>query len=158
MNIQIRRLTPADAELQKELIYIALWDHPDEPRRPVNVLEHPVVRAYYEDWGREGDIGLLAVSNDRPAGFIQLRTKECVTEEYASFPELSIAVFPEFHRQGVAGILWNALCEEARDQFPGVRLGVHPRNDAAITLYKKLGFTVYAHPPGAYPQMVLHFE
>ena len=62
MNIQIRRLTPADAELQKELIYIALWDHPDEPRRPVNVLEHPVVRAYYEDWGREGDIGLLTCS------------------------------------------------------------------------------------------------
>lgn len=157
MTVSFRQLTPDDTELHRELIYVALWDHPDDPRRPRSVLDSAVVRAYYEDWGQKDDIGILAFQDDKPAGFIQLRFKECVTEQYADLPELVIAVFPEFHRQGIAGKLFGELLALAESRYAGIRLGVNPRNDAAISLYKKLGFSFYAHPEGGYPQMALLF-
>ena len=156
-SISLRLLTPDDSELHKELIYVALWDHPDEPRRPRSVLDSPVVKAYYEDWGQKGDFGMLALVDDQPAGFIQLRMKHCITDQYADLPELAIAVFPQYHRQGIAGQLFEKLLDHAQPRFKGIRLGVNPRNEAAISLYEKFGFSVYAQPEGAYPQMVMMF-
>lgn len=157
MTISFRQLTPDDIELHRQLIYTALWDHPDEPRRPRAVLDSPVVKAYYELWGQQDDFGLLAYVGDQPAGFIQLRMKHCITDQYADLPELAIAVFPEYHRQGIAWRLFAKLLDHAQSRFKGIRLGVNPRNTAAISLYEKLGFSVYAQPEGAYPQMVLLF-
>ncbi len=157
MTMSFRQLTPDDTELHRELIYVALWDHPDDPYRPRSVLDSPVVRAYYEHWGQKDDIGILAFQDDKPAGFIQLRMKHCITDQYADLPELSIAVFAQYHLQGIAGRLFETLLDHAQTRFKGIRLGVNPRNTAAISFYEKLGFSVYARPEGAYPQMVLIF-
>lgn len=157
VNITFHDLTASDLELHKDFIYVALWDHPDDPRRPRSVLDTLVVKAYYMDWGQDDDMGIIAYIDDRPAGFIQLRVKESVTEAFAALPELAISVFPSFQGKGVATMLFKALRSRAEGRFKGIRLGVNPKNLAAISLYEKLGFQFYAFPDGFYPQMVLLF-
>jgi ribosomal protein S18 acetylase RimI-like enzyme len=158
MEIKLRDIALGDIELQKELIYIALWDHPDEPRRAISVLEAPEIKAYYENWGQWGDVGIVAMIHGKPAGFIQSRFKDSDTEKYANYPELSIAVFSQFREYGVATTMFIELISRVKDFSSGLRLGVHPRNEAAINLYHKFGFEFYEHPEGCFPQMALKFD
>ena len=158
MKTALKKLTLEDAELHKEFIYVALWDHPDDERRPRSSLESSAVKAYYENWGAEHDIGYIAYIKDQPAGFIQSRVKDSITAEFSGYPELSIAVFSEYQRKGIASLLYSKIIQEIKDNYQGTRLGVNPKNTAAINLYQKLGFECYSTPTGGYPQMVLHFS
>ncbi len=156
-EIAIRELTPADSHFQKEMTYIALWDPPGSSRRPRSVLEHPKVRAYYEDWGRPGDLGLVARREDEAVGLIQTRIKACVTNRFQDFPELGIGILPGFQGQGIGSLLFRELLPRLKGKVNGLRLGVHPQNAPAIALYTKFGFRFYEHPEGQYPQYVLEF-
>lgn len=158
MNITFKDIDSSDIDLHKDLIYIALWDHPDEPRRPRSVLDDPKVKAYYEDWGQSGDIGIFAMLDDKVMGFIQSRFKESVTEKHADLPEIAIAIFPEFHGCGVASTLFKELIRRVEPIASGLRLGVNPRNEIATKLYEKFDFYFYETPAGRYPQMVLEFN
>ena len=158
LNITYKELNTNDADLHKELIYVALWDSPDEERRPRSVLSTPKVEAYYIKWGQPNDVGLIAYVDGVASGFIQLRIKECITEEYADYPELAIAVLPQYQGKGIGKLLYSKLVSEVKSQYLGIRLGVNPKNKVAIKLYEKLGFNFYAHPEGSYPQMVIQFN
>lgn len=158
MEITYKELNRSDLDLHKEFIYVALWDSPNEPRRPKTVLNTPKVEAYYSNWGQQDDVGFIAYVDGLTAGFIQVRVKESVTEEYADYPELAISVLPQYQGKGIGRLLYSKLISEIKGKYPGVRLGVHPENEAAIKLYKKLSFNFYAHPKGFYPQMVVKFD
>ena len=117
--------------------------------RPAFLLEDesadPVVRRYLDGWGRPGDFGLVAVTEEGEAvggawyrlyrreeagyGFIDERT-----------PELSIAVAPEARGRGVGTQLLVALIEHARDDgIDALSLSVEADNPA-LRLYERLGF------------------
>jgi ribosomal protein S18 acetylase RimI-like enzyme len=157
LNLTFREINTADISLHKEFIYLALWDHPDEERRPRAVLEDPKIRAYYEGWGHEGDLGFIAHVDEQATGFIQVRVKYSPTEHYVDFPELAIAVCPKYQGFGIGSKLINVIIERLKGVSPGIRLGVHPKNEGAINLYKKFDFEFYEHLEGLYPQMVLKF-
>lgn len=54
---------------------------------------------------------------------------------------LSIAVLPEYRRQGIAGALYSAFLKYAKDnQIENFYLEVRASNKAAISFYTKLGF------------------
>ncbi|WP_157729906.1 GNAT family N-acetyltransferase [Bacterioplanes sanyensis] len=155
MRIEFRHILAEDLELQKDLLFIALWTPAHVPGPSRDILQSPRVREYYQDWGRQGDIGLFAIDADQTVlGFVQLRQKYCITKDYAELPELAIAVLPSHQGQGLGACLLDEIMARVMSSVKGIRLGVNPENQAAIALYKSRNFEFYANPEGAYPQMV----
>ena len=156
-----RNIEPTDQALLFDLLYIALWDAPDEERRPRSILEKPRVQRLIECWGRDEDFGLLAIDRfsgkelggiwARLDGYDNLKGFGC------DYPVLGIAVFEEYQGVGVGSFMMASFLEGLKGLVEGVRLGVNPRNQRAIGLYKKFGFQEYAVGEGGYPQMSLRF-
>jgi ribosomal protein S18 acetylase RimI-like enzyme len=126
-----------------EWLHIALWDPPPAPLRPREVLDHPSVRIYAEDWGKPGDVGVVAQVDGVDAGACWMRLlPEGVGLAYvdARTPQLGIALSPQFQRRGFGEPLMRAALRAASDQgYEQVSLTVHPANPA-IALYERCGF------------------
>ena len=80
---------------------------------------------------------LVAVLGSRVAGFIVWRTLDEGEREI-----LSLAVSPDFRRQGIARTLCNSILEGFRG---AVYLEVRESNRAARNLYESLGFQPLGH-------------
>ena len=132
----IRRLLAAtDQRLLWDLLHIALWDPPPAPLRPRELLDHPAVRIYAENWGRAGDVGVLGVHADgRPIGSAWMRLirhGEGLAYVDDETPQLGIAVFPAFHRHGLGETLMRSALDAAKVRgYRQVSLTVHPENPA----------------------------
>ena len=106
---QARRLEADDQEFLWEMLYTALWDAPDEERRPRSVLENPRIKRLVEGWGRSQDFGIVALDPDsgeeigaiwaRLDGYDQVEGFGC------DCPCLGIAVVESFHGKGVGSFL-----------------------------------------------------
>ena len=78
---------------------------------PRKVLEEPAIRRYYADFGREGDLAFVALSDGEAVGAVWIRFATTEQKGYgfvrADVPELMLAVLPAFrgarHREGAAG-------------------------------------------------------
>ena len=63
----------------------------------------------------------------------------------------NFAVRPEARRQGIAGLLMDALIEEAKARgIADISLEVRPSNEAALALYAKYGFKEEGRRKGYY--------
>jgi ribosomal protein S18 acetylase RimI-like enzyme len=160
----IREVEAADQPILWDLLYEALWDPPTSPRRPKSVLSNPHIAAYVQDWGSNGtDLGFLAISHEGSvAGGILSRLLLPPLQGGAFYdantPQLGIAVFPAFQRQGLGTTLFTKYLAAASTRFPRVSLGVHPENHAAIRLYRRFGFYQFATGNGGYLNMVKDLE
>ena len=160
----IREVETSDQAVLWDLLYEALWDPPTSPRRPRFVLSNPHIAAYVQDWGSNGtDLGFLAISHEGSvAGGILSRLLVPPLQGRAFYdahtPQLGIAVFPAFQRQGLGTILFTKYLAAASSRFPRVSLGVHPENHAAIRLYRRFGFYEFATGNGGYLNMVKDLE
>jgi ribosomal protein S18 acetylase RimI-like enzyme len=141
----IRPLLSSDQAFLWDALHVALWDPPPAPLRPREILQDPHVRIYAEDWGRVGDLGVVAVPDgeERPVGACWMRRLQggvgfgYVDDET---PQLGIAVLPAYQGRGLgrrlmAGALSAAWAEGIRQ----VALTVHPANPAR-RLYECFGF------------------
>lgn len=162
INWQSRKLEASDQEFLWDMLYIALWDAPDEPRRARSVLNNPKVRRLVEAWGRAEDFGLVALDPQsmtavgaiwiRLDGYDRLDTFGC------DYPCLGIAIDEAHQNKGAGNYLMSGLIKAVSKKVEGVRLGVNPKNTHAIRLYEKLGFREYALGHGNYPQMKLKLK
>lgn len=137
-----RPLQPADQEVLWEILHVALWDPPPATLRPREILDHPDVRIYAEDWGkREGDVGIMAEVEGKPAGACWMRLVKGRGLSYIDdeTPQLGIALFPQFQHRGYGEPLMRAALAAARARYRQVALSVHPENPAA-KLYRRCGF------------------
>lgn len=157
--MNFREITVTDSELQKSLLFVALWTPDDEPDHDMKVLELPHIKEYFDDWGQEGDFGLFALDDTGgEMGIVQVRYKSSLTECHADCPELALAVNPLYRGQGVASVLMRELLVRTDNLEVGVRLGVHPKNKAAISLYEKFGFETYQVVESGYLQMYRGYQ
>ncbi|MGB3632400.1 MAG: GNAT family N-acetyltransferase [Rubrobacteraceae bacterium] len=111
-----------------------------------NVVENPGTARYVKGWGREGDLGVIAVSNhERPIGaaWLRLLTNENRGYGYVNdeTPEVAIAAHPDFRGTGVGTQLLVQLLEKARDICHTVCLSVRADNPA-LRLYERMGFEI----------------
>jgi ribosomal protein S18 acetylase RimI-like enzyme len=142
-TLHIRPLTAADQALLWDILHIALWDPPPAPLRPREVLDQPGVRIYAENWGRDGDIGVIGEWDGAPVGGVWVRritggTGLAYVDD--DTPQLGVGLFPDFQRRGFGSILFGALLKTCADHgFKQVSLTVHPENPA-IALYERFGF------------------
>ena len=152
--MNFREVTPSDSELQNGLLFVALWTPDDEPDHDLQVLELPHIKEYFDDWGQAGDFGLFALDDAGGVmGLVQIRYKSSLTELHADCPELALAVNPAFRGRGVASALMRELFSNTDQSALGVRLGVHPKNNVALSLYEKFGFETYQVVESGYLQM-----
>jgi ribosomal protein S18 acetylase RimI-like enzyme len=147
----------ADPAFLAEMLYEAVnWYDDGAEERPSleATLATPENARYVDGWGRSGDVALCALDGrDEPVGAAWYRRFTADAPGYGfvgeDVPELAIAVYPEFRRQRVGGLLLGALLARAsRDGERGLSLSVHPDNPAK-RLYARSGFEVVSDTGGA---------
>ena len=133
------------------MLYEAAFWRPDVPRPPLEVaLSDSRLARYLADWGRHGDMALVAEgSGTEPLGAAWYRLLHSTEPGYgyvsAAVPEITIAVLVEYRRLGYGSALLAALVEEARQSgFDALSLSVEPDNPA-VRLYSRLGFEPVGH-------------
>jgi GNAT superfamily N-acetyltransferase len=108
---------------------------------------------YVENWGRPGDVGLIAAEGPNRVGAAWLRLFPAAAPGYGfvdeQTPELTIAVVPSRRRHGVGQELLDALLEKARHQsHASVSLSVE-KDSPAVAFYERNGFDRASETDGA---------
>ena len=103
----------------------------------------PLTR-YVDNWGRPGDVAIIAHETGNRVGAAWLRLFKASEPGYAFVdertPELSIAVVPSRRRHGVGQELLDGLLEKARAEgYSEVSLSVE-KGSAAVAFYERNGF------------------
>jgi GNAT superfamily N-acetyltransferase len=107
---------------------------------------------FHQEWGRAGDVALVAQEDSRLVGLVWYRffTDEKHGEGYVDegTPELAIAVVDGFRGHGVGGRLMSRIHERARaDDVARISLSVDAGNPAK-RLYSRLGYVDYEPDDG----------
>ena len=112
----------------------------------VAVLDAPIPLARYtENWGREGDVAVIAMEGGNRLGAAWLRLFPASAPGYGfvdeQTPELTISVVPSRRRHGLGQELLDGLLERAREAgFAAVSLSVEAESPA-VAFYERNGFT-----------------
>lgn len=147
MNPNIRMATQDDEPFLWEMLYFAAHMDEDGEVSSEAAKQNPDLLKYFNDWGRETDIGCIALErgSHQPIGaaWIRLLFANEKTTSYVDdvTPELAIAVLPEYVGKGVGTLLLKYLLEAAKQLYPRVVLSVRATNPAK-RLYEKMGFVV----------------
>jgi ribosomal protein S18 acetylase RimI-like enzyme len=110
-----------------------------------NVIDRPELAKYVSAWGRDGDMGFVAVDADsgEPIGAAWLRLLKGDERGYGyvddETPELGMAVLPEYRERGVGSDLLGRLLKSAEAVYRSVCLSVSADNPA-VRLYERAGF------------------
>src|SRR5687767_10082900 len=144
-NFSLRKALPADQGFLREMLYQSLHVPDGGEPFPREVLTRPEVAKYVEGWGREGDMGFVAVDtcSYEPIGAAWLRLLGGDERGYGfvcdGTPELGMAVLPEYRGRGVGTALLKRLLEAAGSVYDSVSLSVSCDNPA-VRLYERAGF------------------
>jgi GNAT superfamily N-acetyltransferase len=138
----IREATSNDASFLRDTIWEALQSSPQ-------LIHHLGIETlqknhdlYWQQWIQNPDPAFIAIdSSDEPLGVLTLRPN--VNETPGISLRLGIAVVDRFRRQGIGTKLMEYAINYASDrQMIYLNLFVDPTNNAAISFYKKIGFTI----------------
>jgi GNAT superfamily N-acetyltransferase len=138
----------ADPAFLAEMLYEAVnWrDDGAEERPPLDeLLTRPELRRYVENWGRKGDVAIVALDRlDEPVGAAWYRLFDADNPGYGfvadDIPEISIAVYPECRGRRVGSLLLGTLVSRARgDGYRAISLSVAVANPAR-RMYVRHGF------------------
>jgi ribosomal protein S18 acetylase RimI-like enzyme len=143
--LRIREATAADVEAIRWALFAALDWQPERQLPPFDVvMQHPAVVRYHRDWGRPGDLGVLAELGGKLVGvaYARLFTDDDHGQGYVDeeTPEVAVAVRDGHRGEGIGAQVMVALAELARER--GVRqlsLSVDGANPAQ-RLYEGLGY------------------
>jgi len=134
----IRKGSPADVPFMRSMLAHAYgWR--------VNALDADIpLTRYVENWGRLGDVGLIAHETGNRVGAAWFRLFSAAEPGYGfvdeQTPELSISVVPSRRRHGVGQELLDALLEKARAEgHAAVSLSVE-KDSPAVAFYQRNGF------------------
>jgi ribosomal protein S18 acetylase RimI-like enzyme len=129
--------------LEDELIVWEMLRYAAHESSVKSVQQQPELARYALDWGREGDIGCLALGEMSPIGAAWLRLWLGEDKGYGyvkdEIPELAIAVVPDFRGQGVGTELLRQILNTAKTEYPAVSLSVRA-NNPVLGLYERTGF------------------
>jgi ribosomal protein S18 acetylase RimI-like enzyme len=115
---------------------------------------------YVENWGRQGDGGVIAESGGRPVGACWFR---CFTSAHPGYgflgddvPGIGFAVRERFRRQGIGTKLLEAAVAMLKESGArAVSLSVELGNHRARRLYERAGFEPVGREGGAVTMRLL---
>jgi ribosomal protein S18 acetylase RimI-like enzyme len=157
--IETRAVTRADVQfLAKMLALAAAWRPGTVPPSPDELLANGHYAVYVEDWGRDGDFGVLSAVSGLKTGAAWARAFSPERHGYgyvdASIPEVSIAVVSEARGQGHGRALLDALIVLAKKRgVPALSLSVETDNPA-VEFYRWFGFEQVATSGNAFTMLV----
>jgi GNAT superfamily N-acetyltransferase len=148
----LRPVELRDVRFLRDMLRHAYYWRIDEDR------ERPTYR-YVQNWGRQGDAGVIALQGPFPSGAAWYRL---FTERQPGFgfvdertPELTLAVVPSQRGHGVGKEMLTALLDRARaDGFDAVSLSAAAEQ---VPYYERFGFVPVDETPYAVT-MRLPFE
>lgn len=144
-DYKIRTETEQDIDFLWEMLYQAIFIAEGEVQPSWEILNQPEILKYLCNWGRQGDIALVAIdSSEKPVGAIWTRLFDETNKTYGfidkNTPVLSMAVLPEYRDQGIGTLLLNEMIRKAKNSgFISLSLSVDP-NNSARRLYERQGF------------------
>ena len=159
-NIFYRFLDADDLWFLKEMLFEAIYLPPDEKKKLTpEILNHPQIKLYHENWGRKGDIAIIALDVEKPVGCIWTRL---YTNEYPGFgfiddsiPEVSVALVEEYRGKGIGTKLFELILNECKKSgYSCLSLSVDAVNQS-YKLYKRIGFTDHCFKDGTYTMKII---
>jgi GNAT superfamily N-acetyltransferase len=141
----VRAEHAGDRAFLEEMWHTAAFWQPEVFSIPADqALRIPEIAAYITGFGRDGDVGLIAESDGRPAGAAWYRRFTSDAPGYGfvdeATPELAIAVVAHARGRGIATALLAALIEDARRrEVPALSLSVNHTNPSR-RIYERAGF------------------
>lgn len=157
-RLAVREVTSTDGDLLVDMLLECVnWDGAGISRR--RLLATPELARYATGWGRDGDLGLVALDLHGPRGLMvpvgvawsRLFTQADPGYAYLApdVPEVALAIVPGRRGLGIGQGLLSAIAERSR--AAGVeRLSVSvARGNPAVRLYERAGFEVAEGAPSA---------
>lgn len=150
---RIRLVRAGDLPFLAEMLVEAAYAPGTDPKpTSAQALADPSAGRYLRDWGRTGDVGMIAEDDSRmPIGAAWYRRFHAEEPGYGfvapDVPEVAIAVREGARARRIGSALLAALIEAARiGGERAVSLSVNPRNAVALRLYRGMGFVEIARP------------
>jgi ribosomal protein S18 acetylase RimI-like enzyme len=138
MDYTVRDLKVSDEPILWTMLMYAAHEDSLESLKNQSILT-----CYVEGWGRQGDIGAVAIADENAiaAAWLRLWTDDDRGFGYIdpAIPELAIAVLPEYRGNGVGSRLLKQVLELSQGLFPAVSLSVRADNPV-VNLYQRVGF------------------
>jgi ribosomal protein S18 acetylase RimI-like enzyme len=148
MIYKVRAALSDDCPFLWQMLYYAA--HMDESGESLESAHaNPDLRPYVQDFGRPGDLGVIAIDpiTNANAGAAWIRTMPANWPLYqfvdSGTPELAIAVTPAHIGRGVGSKMLAAVLASALGIYPAIALSVRANNPAKA-LYDRMGFAVIA--------------
>ena len=144
-DVVLRAGGPQDLEHVKWSLYEAVAWNPERELPAFEVtLEHPQLVIYHRDWGRPGDLAVLAELDGEVVGVASCRLYTDEERGYgyvdARTPEIAIAVAGHVRGRGIGTRLLDALARAAATAgFERLSLSVDTANPARA-LYARCGY------------------
>ena len=125
------------------MLFAALYVPEGREPFPRSVLHQPDVGQYVDGFGRDGDIGVVALNGTDPVGAAWVRLLIGPDAGYGfvddDTPELAIAIAPEWRERGIGTQLMDELFRSAAGIYPAISLSCDTANPA-MRLYERAGF------------------
>jgi GNAT superfamily N-acetyltransferase len=138
INYKIVYLTNKDESIVWEMLRYAA-----QQRSIEDVQSQDCLARYAKNWGRRGDMGVVAKHDLRSIGAAWLRLWLNDDRGFGyiddAIPELAIAVLPEYRGQGIGTELLMKVLAAAQSTYPGISLSVRA-NNPVVKLYQRSGF------------------
>lgn len=153
MEVALRRVAADDLAHLKWALYQAVSWNPERQLPPFEVtIEHPELARYHRDWGRPGDVGVIATRGDDVVGvaFCRLFSQDDHGHGFVDdeTPELAVAVASGHRDAGIGTRLMDELASVARAAgFRRLSLSVDAGNPA-VRLYRRLGYRELSRDEG----------
>jgi len=142
----IRELKQIEYYLLKEFVYQSIFQRDETNPIPRTALDDPKIKAYYENFGRDGDYCIVAFLNDNPIGCVWTRI---IIGDITGFgnidettPEFGISLLKEHRGQGIGTRLMESMLTLLRSKgYKRTSLAVQ-KDNYAIKMYQNIGFKI----------------
>jgi ribosomal protein S18 acetylase RimI-like enzyme len=149
-GVRIRSLEVSEEEFLKEMLIEAIYLPPSEKEKlSRDIIYHPDLNIYFENWGRPGDLAVVAETDFKRqlVGCAWGRLFKSDRKGYGfineDIPELSLSVKPSFRNRGIGTQLIRIIIDEYRRMgFDSLSLSVSKINPC-VQLYKRENFRIY---------------
>ena len=146
--IEIQKdLTKDNYNFLRDMLYETIFVPESEKPLLKSIINKPELSEYISNWGRKGDIGLIAKYETEMIGAIWVRVFPEYQKGYEFIdektPELSMAIKKEYRNMGIGTKLFFNILDNVKKQgYNTISLSVDKRN-RAVNFYRRLGFERY---------------
>jgi ribosomal protein S18 acetylase RimI-like enzyme len=157
-SVSVRDASAEDVDFLRQMLYEAVYWKPDRPRpAEADAFENRELAKLLAGWGRSGDAGVVAElqpgSTRVAAAWYRYWTDDEHSYGYVDpqTPEAVCAVAPAQRGRGLGLLVMRELINRARRAgVSRMSLSVEQENEAALRLYRRLGFRTYTHGADTY--------